>query len=269
MRATAACQRRRARRNKRLELLFRRGQYVAVNPYGHLLLLGRPAGGKSEFIEYLRAVDPRSRSERYRVGEIEVLSEYPWLLEEFALDDERERDGQRRLRSVRSGGCYEIANPEIFTLLADRIERTVSEEYASRSGFYGTSTLLIEITRGGPTGYVDTLRRFSAGTLGRSAILYVEVSFTESWRRNLARGREAARRGDPLRMVPQADMERFYRFDDWPTSIGSARDGFLKVNGVRIPYVTMNNEPETSDPFVLDDRYGAAMRRLADLAAAR
>ena len=53
-------------------------------------------------------------------------------------------------------------------------------------------------------------------------------------------------------------MERTYGSDDW-NRLAPDDSGLLNVRGHRIPYVTMGNEPESTDPHVLALRYGRAL----------
>jgi len=46
---------------------------------------------------------------------------------------------------------------------------------------------------------------------------------------------------------------------------GGAPDGWLEIGGVRVPFVSMNNEPESLDPAVLRERYARALGRLLEL----
>ena len=101
--------------------------------------------------------------------------------------------------------------------------------------------------------------------LRRAAILYIQVSFEESFRRNSARYKPGQEESTLFHKVPDRDMLGFFRDNDWLEITGGARDGWLDVVGVRVPFVSMNNEPESTDPAVLGARYAAALGRLRDL----
>ncbi len=60
-------------------------------------------------------------------------------------------------------------------------------------------------------------------------------------------------------------MLGFFRDNDWSRITGGARHGYLELAGVCVPFVSMNNEPESMDPHVLRERYAAALGRLLDL----
>ena len=65
-----------------------------------LLLLGRPAAGKSEILEFLRSVDDQTRIEKYHTGKLDVIDDFPilwaWFEEDTILS---EKFGKPRLHS--------------------------------------------------------------------------------------------------------------------------------------------------------------------------
>jgi predicted dehydrogenase len=126
-------------------------------------------------------------------------------------------------------------------------------------------TLLIEFARGRDDGFRASLERFRPEILGRAAILYIQVSFEESYRRNSARYRPGQEESVLFHKVPDRDMLGFFRDNDWQAITGGAPDGYLELSGVCVPFVSMNNEPESTVPAVLRDRYSRALNRLRDL----
>jgi hypothetical protein len=123
-------------------------------------------------------------------------------------------------------------------------------------------TTLVEFSRGQSFGYGRSLSRLEPRLLQQAAILYVLVSFEESWRRNVARYDEKNKDGILTHSVPRAEMERTYGEDDWHAITGGKPLGYLSTQGINVPFVTMFNEPESTDPQVLDHRYGVALSEL-------
>jgi hypothetical protein len=66
-------------------------------------------------------------------------------------------------------------------------------------------------------------------------------------------------------MVPRETFDHFYQVSDWDQLTGGRPDGRLRVGRLDVPFVTMNNEPESTDPAVLEERYAAALGRLWQL----
>jgi thymidylate kinase len=215
-----------------------------------LLLLGRPASGKSEFIDFMTRVSGAERARLFHIGSLSVLDDFPILWQKFEEDDAWERLGFPRLYSKRADGNYAVSDDRIWRFLIDRL-RTAAEALPPGLG----RTLLVEFSRGGTAGYEDALAGLSDDLLARSAILYLSVSFAESWRRNVARYDEKRRSGILTHSVPREEMERTYGTDDWSALTQGSSDGFLTVRNHRVPFATLANEPEATDPEVLRARY--------------
>jgi hypothetical protein len=222
-----------------------------------LLLLGRPASGKSEFIAFLTRVSGTERGPLFHIGPFSVVDDFPILWQKFEEDDTWERLEFPRLYSKRVDGNYAVSDDRIWRFLIERL-CAAAGALAPASG----QTLLVEFSRGGPAGYQDALAGLSDEILSRAAILYLSVSFAESWRRNVARYDEKRRSGILTHSVPRAEMERTYGTDDWPSLTQGDPAGFLTLRGHRVPFATLINEPEALDPAVLRTRYRGALETL-------
>ena len=44
-----------------------------------ILLIGRPASGKSEIIDYLIKIPPQERLGRFHLGDLDVIEDFPML----------------------------------------------------------------------------------------------------------------------------------------------------------------------------------------------
>ena len=218
-----------------------------------LLLLGRPASGKSEFIDFMNGCPSGVRACAYHIGPFDVVDDFPILWDLFEDDDLWEALGRPRLYSRRCNGNYAVTDHGLWPFLIGKIDRNVT----SRSSRPGRTTI-IEFSRGGPSGYADALPALSDEILRRAAILYVSVSFEESWRRNMARYDEADKGGILTHSVPREEMEKTYGTDDW-FDLAPDPTGTIDVRGIHIPYATMPNEPESKDPAVLGLRYRTAL----------
>jgi len=222
-----------------------------------LLLLGRPASGKSEFIDFMTQISSDHRAREFFIAPFQIVDDFPILWDLFQQDDIWESVGRERLFSRRTDGNYAVADDHVWAFLIEQVnQRVLASPSFARPG--SRRTLIIEFSRGGPSGYLDALSRLSADILGRSAALYVSVSFEESWRRNIARYDAKKRDGILTHSVPREEMERTYGTDDWPV-LTHGTTGFLRVGDIEIPYSTMNNEPESKVPHVLADRYRASL----------
>ena len=225
-----------------------------------LLLLGRPASGKSEFIDFMEKCPLERRMTRYHLGRLHVIDDFIMLWKKFDEDDLWEKVGHRRLFSKRVGENYTVIDHRIWPFLIEKIN-VHAEKCIETNRRSVHQTVLIEFSRGGKTGYADALTRLSSKILSRTAVLYIHVSPEESRRRNIARYDEKKKESILAHSVPQNEMERTYAKDDWQ-GIAPQTSGWLFVNNFRIPYVTMSNEPESKDPVILDRRYHDVLETL-------
>ena len=229
-----------------------------------LLLLGRPASGKSEFIDFMSQISSDHRAREFFMAPFQVIDDFPILWDLFQQDDVWESVGRQRLLSKRCEGNYAVTDDTVWGFLIEQINQRV----LMNPGFTNPSarqTLIIEFSRGGPSGYLDALARISPDILRRAAALYVSVSFEESWRRNIARYDIKKRDSILTHSVPHEEMESIYGTDDWQALTGDSPAGLFRIGDIDIPYATMNNEPESTDPEVLSDRYRAALGSLYSL----
>jgi hypothetical protein len=239
--------------------------------FQHLLVLGRPACGKSEFIDFLKHSPDEIRQQRLHVGRFEEVDDFPWLWEKFQDDAIWEKAGYERLYTEE----YMPGNPgmaprgaKLFDWCMHKLNDVIARQYLAREAFYRESTLLIEFSRGGADGFRKALGVLDRAILERAAILYIHVSREESWRRNVARYQEKLKHSILAHMVPKQTFDCFYDVTDWEDLTRGEQSGRLDIGGVRVPFVTMNNEPESTDPAVLEERYSAALGRLWRLRSA-
>ena len=240
--------------------------------FKHLLVLGRPATGKSEFIDFLKKMDPARRAELFHIGGFEEVDDFPWIWEKFQDDDIWEEIGEKRVFSEN----YMPNNPglkpdgeRLYRFCMAKFNHVIRDQYLSRPDFYRDNTLLIEFSRGGKSGFRDALPALKREILVDAAIFYIHVSREESWRRNVARYQEKLKHSILAHMVPKETYDTFYAENDWADLTGKAPHGYLDVHDLKVPFVTMGNEPESTDPAVLEPRYGNALRKLMELRSAR
>ncbi len=244
-----------------LGLTYRAPSLGPVIPY--LFLLGRPASGKSELIQFLRGLSPEERATTYHLGTLRGLDDFPILWRLFLEDDLWERIGRGRLHSRRAGENYAVANDHVWPFLTLRLV----EELAQRPAGPG-ETVIVEFARGGVDGYRKTLGLFPTSILREAALLYLSVPAQESWRRNLARYDRARRDGILTHSVPEEEMARTYAVDDW-ISLAPKPEGHLTVRGIPVPYVTVPNVPEPLVPADFARRFRPALEALWALHRAR
>lgn len=234
--------------------------------FRNLLLLGRPASGKSEFIDFMKKVPDAGRARKYGIGRFKELDDFPWLWEKFMEDNLWEAAGYPRRYS--KGGDNPGLCPEggpLFDFCLAKFNREYRQHYANNADFYRDGTLFIEFARGGAGAYAKALGQLDPAILDRAAICFILVSYAESCRRNEARYQEKLQHSILAHKVPDHTMQAFYQTHDWIEFTGGRDHGSVTIGATRVPFVTMHNEPELTDPVQLDERYTKALQRLMEL----
>jgi len=227
-----------------------------------LILIGRPASGKSEIIDYLKRLDPGDRQRRFLINQMEIIDDFPmlwtWFEEDRILSHQM---GQPRLHT--DDGFYFI-HDYLWHLLIRRLELEYHKRLRDVEGYQDKFTAILEFSRGEEHGgYTEALPHLSVDILSRAAILYVKVSYQESVRRN--RRRFNAGRPDSIleHGLPDVKMERLYKLDDWETLSGTD-PSYITVADIKIPYVVFENEDDvtTAKPDQLELRLEACLQKL-------
>lgn len=235
-----------------------------TNTFEHLIILGRPASGKSEFIDYIKKLPDAERVEKFHIGQFEEIDDFPWIWAKFMDDNIWEAAGYKRLYSFAdqsNPGLKEDAGL-LFDYCIERFNFEISEKYLQNREFYVKKTLIIEFSRGGEKAYQNALQRLKRAILKKAAIFYIKVSAEESWRRNVARYEEKLRHSILAHMVPKRTFDAFYKTDDWSAYTNGEECGMININGLDVPFVTMNNEPELPPGPEIAKRYKEALDKL-------
>ena len=234
-----------------------------------LLLTGRPASGKSEIIDFLTRLPGDERRSRYHLGELQVLDDFPMLwtwFEEDALL--RTRFNLPALHSDEQG--Y-FLNKQYWHLLIERLGMEYGKVVRDNPEYHETTTALIEFSRGKEHGgYREAFAHLSPEILPSAVILYVNVSFSESLRKN--RRRFNPNRPDSILEHGLSDekMEILYKEEDW-SELTREAGGRLTINGHQVPYAVFENEDDvtTGKPELLASRLESVLGKLWELQRTR
>lgn len=244
---------------------------TAASTFDHIVLNGRPGGGKSELIDFLKTTESQQRAERFHVGDLAELDDFVWLWDKFVEDDLWEELGEARryCRKVEHG-YVQFEGDSLLDMLCLKFNALVRRDFLAKPGFYDRGTLFIEFARGkGDGGYRRAYELLSKEIWQRAAIFYINVSHAESKRRNDARYQAALAHSILAHKVPDEGLERFSAHQDFEELTEGKSSGYLEFGGVRVPFVSMLNEPELSDRDALDQRYGEAFETLHRLYQSR
>ena len=213
------------------------------NTFDILILIARPAAGKSEVINYLKNTPLEQRAEQFHIGKIVEIDDFPMLytwLEEDAL---LERMGHPHLHTDKDG--YFLGN-HLWNLLIERIGLEYQKKLRDIEGFNDEYTTIVEFSRGQEHGgYASAFAHIPMQMLVKMAVLYLDVSWEESLRKN--RKRFNPNRPDSIleHSLPDAKLKRMYKEIDWK-DVSAADPEYLAIQGKQVPYVIFENEDDVT-----------------------
>jgi len=216
---------------------------MQTQAFNVLLLLARPAAGKSEIIHYLKSVSVAERLRRFHIGRLDEIDDFPMLWAWFEEDDLLHTMNHPRLYTTPNGYFKQTY---LWDLLIRRIVLEYQKHLRDRRAGEAVTTL-VEFSRGNEHGgYQRAFQHLSPELLKKAAILYVRVSYEESLRKN--RKRFNPDRPDSILQhgLPDEKMERLYRHDDWDELSGGKGLGQLELQGIRVPFEVLENEDDVT-----------------------
>ena len=203
--------------------------------------MGRPASGKSEIIDYLGKLDPDQRRSRFHLGELEVVDDFPMLWAWFEEDKLLAEMGKPPLHT---GGEGYFKEDYLWDLLIRRLCLEYKKRKTEDPSLHEGSTVIIEFSRGSEHGgYRRAFEQMSVDVLEAAAVLYLQVSFEESLRKNHKRFNPEAPHSILEHSLPEAKMKRLYGIDDW-SELSRSDSRFLLLKDLKIPYSVFENEAD-------------------------
>jgi hypothetical protein len=217
---------------------------MPANAFNVLILIARPAAGKSEIIHYLRNTPVEERMRRFHIGVFTEIDDFPMLWAWFEED--------RLLETVFHQPRLHTTPDEYFKddmlwhLLIERISLDYAKLLRDNPGFHDKHTVLIEFSRGAASGgYRKAFDYLSDDILRRAGVLYLDVTYEESLRKNRARFNPD--RPDSILQHGLSDekMEALYREDDF-AAFSAGDPDWLIVRGIKVPYVVFDNHDDVT-----------------------
>jgi hypothetical protein len=229
-----------------------------------LLLIARPAAGKSEIIDHLKRTDIDQRIQRYHIGDFEEIDDFPMLWTWFEEDDILTQMGHPRLHTDYQ---YNFVADFLWNVLIERICLEYHKKLRDEPDFHQHKTIIIEFARGSAHGgFEQAFQHMSQEIAERLAIMYINVSWEESLRKN--RARFNPNRPDSILEHGLTDekLESLYRHVDWE-EITAAGPNTIEIQGVQVPYAVFENEDDvtTARGQALSERLEETLGRLWDL----
>jgi hypothetical protein len=216
------------------------------NTFDILLLIARPAAGKSEIMDFLKRTPLEDRIKRFHIGKIDEIDDFPMLWTWFEEDALLEKMGKPRLHSDKDGYFLE---QYFWNLLIERIGLEYQKKLRDIPNYEADYSTLVEFSRGKEHGgYRSALQHLSPLMLKKMVVMYINVSWEESLRKN--RKRFNPHKPDSIleHALPDAKLEHLYREVDWD-EISSVNPTHLSIQGHLVPYVVFDNSDDvTSQP---------------------
>lgn len=208
-----------------------------------LVLIARPAAGKSEVIDYLKNTALQERRDRFHVGKLMEIDDFPMLWTWFEEDALLERMGYPRLHT--DGDGYFIGE-HLWNLLIERISLEYQKRQRDVPGLAEDYTTLIEFSRGSEHGgYRSAFAHLSRTLVERMAVIYLDVSWEESLRKNRKRFNPEHPDSILEHGLPDAKLERLYKETDWQEFSAGDPD-YLHIQGLKVPYVVFDNSDDVT-----------------------
>jgi hypothetical protein len=205
-----------------------------------LILIARPAAGKSEIIHYLQTLDDDDRSSRFHIGKMYVIDDFPMIWTWFEEDDLLTQMGHPRLHT--NDGGYFLHNYS-WDLLIQRMSLEYIK-YIHDLNKKNEHTVVFEFSRGKEhDGYKSAFANIPESILLKAAILYVNVSWEESLRKN--RKRFNPEKPDSIleHSLPDEKLARLYRETDW-NELSAQNSRLISIGQLSIPYTVFENEDD-------------------------
>ncbi|HCV42992.1 MAG TPA: hypothetical protein DGH68_05875 [Bacteroidetes bacterium] len=232
---------------------------MSADNFPILIIIGRPAAGKSEVIDFLKKADPKERLSRFHIADFEELDDFVYVWETFETDDILTRHGKPRIWTDEK---YWFKDHFIWNLYIERINLEYRKKLARNPSYHDGKTTLVEFARGGENGIYEALSYLHEDVLRRASLMYIKVSYEESVRKNRRRARKGEEHSILYHSLPDEKMDFYYRTNDWET-LAAKDPNYIEVKGFKIPYGVFENEPEkTLDPSLIAQELERVTKKL-------
>jgi hypothetical protein len=171
-----------------------------------ILLIGRLAAGKSETIDFLKQLPDEMRLEEYHIAPFEELDDFLYVWQTFENDAIRQSMGLGRRDT--DDALY-FLDDRIWAFFIERTDLDFRKKLPRDPLFLEHHTVMMEFARGSENGFANAFQHLSDDVLSRAVILYIDVSFEESFCKNRRRYRPEQADSILYHSLDDAKMERY------------------------------------------------------------
>jgi hypothetical protein len=209
-----------------------------INNFPIIILIGRPAAGKSEIIKYLKETPVDQRSRRFHIGSFFEIDDFPMLWTWFEEDKILEELGRPRLHTDAEGFFKEHY---LWDLLIRRIELDYHKTVRDNPDSGTNHTAILEFSRGREHGgFTSAFKNLTQELLKKAAVLYIDVSYEESHRKNRRRFNPDKPDSVLEHGLPDDKMKKLYEMSDWE-ELASGDPEYLYISETKVPYAVFKN----------------------------
>ena len=218
-----------------------------------IFLLGRPAAGKSEIIDFLLKLSNEERKKEFYMGKIDEIDDFPMLWTWYEEDEILANKLYKPRLHTTEDGYFKYQY--LWDLLIERISLEFEKHKRDIPNYLEDYTALVEFSRGKEHGgYKEAFQYVSEELLKRGSILYVNVPFRESLRKNRKRFDPSKPDSILHHSLSDEKLTKLYKEVDWEEFKGNDPE-FVMIKGVKVPYVVFENEDDVTT------NYGEPLRR--------
>ena len=231
------------------------------NTFDIILLIARPAAGKSEIIDYLKKIPLDERIQRFHIGQFDEIDDFSMLWTWFEEDELLEKMGRPRLHTDHQGM---FLHQYLWDLLIERIGVEYQKKLRDISNYDGLFTTIVEFSRGTEHGgYQAAFSHLDPQMLKKMAVLYIDVTWEESLRKNHKRFNPEKPHSILEHALPDWKLEHLYKEVDWD-EVSRADPQYLTIQGIQVPYVVFDNADDvtTQRGAALGERLEQALKKL-------
>ena len=216
---------------------------ITNDTFDVLFLLARPGAGKSEVIDFLKKLTYTERMNNFHIGEIGELDDFPLLWTWFEEDDILTSMGYPRLHSTPD--CY-FTHIHFWDLLIRRLCQDYFKVLRDKKNYQGSHSMLVEFSRGKQHGgFQRAFENLAPELLERGAILYIDVSWEESLRKNRKRFNPDKPDSILEHGLEDEKLSFLYKESDWK-ELAPEKKGAIEIQGIQVPYAVMDNEDDVT-----------------------
>lgn len=221
-----------------------------TNTFKVILLIARPGAGKSEIIAYLKNVPLEERIKRFHIAQIDEIDDFPMLWTWFEEDAILKKMGHPAIHTDEDG--Y-FLHRYLWDVLIERIGLEYGKRMRDITKYNDNYTTLVEFSRGTEHGgYRSAFTHLSHEIIEKMAVLYVDVSWEESLRKNRSRFNPAKPDSILEHGLSDEKLEHLYKESDWE-EVSKRDKKYLSIQGHNVPYVVFENNDDVTS------RAGAAL----------